>query len=86
MCSIMEVLFVDIERKADDAMFKHNNVQRLLREAEYSLQQKTEEVSRLQQRYGSSHTTMVDLKLQITTFQEKVEKVIKLVSKIIKQI
>ncbi len=56
-------------------MFQKNNLQRQLRDVEHELAQKREELLILQKKHGSSHTEIVQLKMDIDHHQEKIDKV-----------
>ncbi len=68
-CSSAEV------RRAEDATFQKNNLQRQLREVEHSLQQKQEELTSLQKRFSASHGDIMGIKMENESLKEKLEKV-----------
>ncbi len=76
VCGLILVFSSVVEaKKTEDAVFQKNNLQRQLRDVEHELTQKREEVLTLQKRHGSSHTEIVQLKMEIDHQQEKLDKV-----------
>ena len=72
------ILFFQAEaKKTEDAVFQKNNLQRQLREVERSLQQKEEELSSLHKRFTTSHADVLELKMEIDTLKDKLERVSK---------
>ena len=68
-------MFAAEVRKTENAVFERNNLQRVLRDLEENLKEKTGELSRMQQRYSNSFAEIAQLKMNSDSLQQHLDTV-----------